>query len=103
VSELRKAALAASKPVLVLRHESSFAAAGAIALAPCYLITLYIVEPVYGDLTFAWNLFIRHYLLPPLAAPLFEVAASCLALSLAAFSSSSIFFLSSLESVLSSL
>jgi len=103
MSELSKAALATGKPVLVLCHESSFAAAGAIAFGPCYLITLYIVELVYGDLAFTWNLFVRHYLLAPLAAPLFEVAASCLALSLAAFSSSSVFFLSSLESVLNSL
>lgn len=103
MSELSIAALATAKPVLVLCHEGPLAAAGAIALRPCYLVPLYIVELVDGDLAFALSFFVRHYFLAPAAAPVFEVAASCLALSLAAFSSSSIFFLSSLESVLSSL
>ena len=104
VSELSKATFATGKSVLVLCHEGSLAAARTIALIPCYLVPLYAVELVDGDLSFAWSLFVRHYLLAPLEAPVFEVAAaSCLALSLAAFCSSSIFFLSSLGSVLSSL
>ena len=104
VSELSKATFATGKSVLVLCHEGTLAAAGTIALDPCYLVPLYVIELVDGDLAFAWSLFVRHYLLAPPAAPVFEVAAaSCLALSLAAFSSSSIFFLSSLGSVLSSL
>ena len=103
MSELSKATLATGKPVLVLCHEGPLAAAGTIALDPCYLVPLYVIELVDGDLAFTWSLFVRHYLLAPAAEPVFEVAATCLALSLAAFSSSSIFFLSSLESVLSSL
>ena len=103
MSELSKATFTAGKPVLVLCHEGSLAAAWTIALGPSYLVPLYVIELVDGDLAFARSLFVRHYLLAP-AAPVLEVAAaSCLALSLAAFSSSSIFFLSSLESVLSSL
>src|ERR671910_1137270 len=103
VSKLCKTTLTTGKPVFVLCHEGSLAAAGTIALIPCYLVPLYVVELVDGDLSFAGSLFVRHYLLAPPEAPVFEVAACCLALSLAAFSSSSIFFLSSLERVLSSL
>ncbi len=102
MSELSKATFATGKPVLVLCHEGSLAAAWTIALGPCYLVPLYVIELVDCDLAFARSLFVCHYLLAP-AAPVLEVADSCLALSLAAFSSSSIFFLSSPESVLSSL
>ena len=103
MSELSKAALATGKPILVLCHEGPLAAARAIAPSPCYFVSLYDVELVDGDLAFDFSFFVHHYFLPPAAAPVFEVAAACLALSLAAFSSSSIFFLSSLGSVLSSL
>src|SRR5918992_4440260 len=103
VSKLCKTTLATGKPVLVLCHEGSLAAAGTITLIPCHLVTLYVVKLVDGDLSFAWSLFVSHYLLAPPEAPVFEVAACCLALSLAAFSSSSILFLSSLARVRSSL
>ena len=103
MSELSKAALATGKPILVLCHEGPLAGARAIAPSPCYFVSLYDVELVDGDLAFDFSFFVHHYFLPPAAAPVFEVAAACLALSLAAFSSSSIFFLSSLGSVLRSL
>src|SRR3712207_6710773 len=87
VSKFSKTTLATGKPVLVLCHEGSLAAARTIALSPCYLVPLNVVKFVYGNLSLALRLFVSHYLLAPPEAP-----ASCLALSLAAFSSSSIFF-----------
>ena len=103
VSEFSKTTLATGKPVLVLRHEGSLATARTIAPSPCYLVPLNIVEFVDGNLALALSLFVSHYLFALPEPPDFEVAASCLALSLAAFSSSSTFFLSSLDNVLNSL
>ena len=53
MSELSKAAFATSKPILVLCHEGSLAAARTIALRPRYLVPLYIIELVDSDLAFA--------------------------------------------------
>src|ERR671914_1230015 len=103
VSKFSKTTLAAGKPVFVLCHEGSLAAARTIASSLCYLVPLNVVEFINGNLSLALSLLVRHYLFAPPEPPDFEVAASCLALSLAAFSSSSTFFLSSLDSVLNSL
>jgi hypothetical protein len=103
VSEFSKTTLATGKPVLVLCHEGSLAASRTIASSPCYLIPLNIVEFIDGNLSLTLSLFVSHYLFAPPEPPDFEVAASCLALSLDAFSSSSTFFLSSLDNFLNSL
>src|ERR687898_258971 len=103
VSKFSKTTLAAGKPVFVLCHEGALAAARTIASSPCYLVPLNVVEFINGNLSLALRLLVSHYLLAPPEPPDFEVAASCLALSLAAFSSSSTFFLSSLGNVLNSL
>jgi len=104
MGELGKPTLATSEPVLVLRHECSLAAARAVAPAPCHFVACNLVKLVHCDFPLRWNLFVSHYFLaPPAEAPPLDAAASCFAFSLAAFSSSSIFFLSSFGSVLISL
>ena len=96
--KFRKAAFSTGVSIIMFGHEHTFSTSWAIAFTSYSFISFQLIEIVNCNFSFLCRLFVSHFhFFPPRDPDFVSAALVCLAFSLLAFSSSSNFFLSSLD------